>query len=291
MLEDEVWLLLREGNERRALRHLELVLAARGIDSRIGWQEGIWRLLVHEEDAAAAERELDSYERENVVSIAPPAPSKIDSGWWGVWAYLAVVWAVFALERASAFGWNWRGLGRLQVAAVEDGELWRLATALTLHADLGHVVANSVFGGLFGWLAGRYLGSGVAWLGIVLGGVFGNAFNAMLRPDHFSSIGASTATFAATGLYAAFMWRSGHFRTRPWQRAFAPVFAAVAFFAYTGIGDEDTDTLAHLTGLASGFLLGLWVAKTRLHLVGLPAQRFFGAVAGACILGAWLVAA
>ena len=290
MLEDETWLALREGSERRGLRYLELVLAARGIDSRIDWRLGSWRLMVSEEDAAAAERELASYERENVVVPLPVAPAQIDSGWWGVCGYLGVIWLTFALERAAAFGWNWRGLGRLHVAAVGDGELWRLATALTLHADLGHIVANSVFGGLFGWLSGRALGSGLAWLCIALGGVFGNALNALLRPEGFSSIGASTATFAATGLYAAFMWRSGYFRERPWQRAFAPVFAAVAFFAYTGIGDEGTDVLAHLTGLASGFLLGLWVARTRLQLVGLPAQRFFGALAVAAMLGAWLVA-
>ena len=71
----------------------------------------------------------------------------------------------------------------------------------------------------------------------------------------------------------------------------APVFAAVALFAYTGIGDERTDVVAHLAGLGCGFLLGLWVAKTRLHLVGPPAQRFFGGVAAAWVAGAWLVAA
>ena len=290
MLEDEAWLALREGRARRDLRMLELVLAARGIDSRIDWRQGIWLLLVAEEDAPAASRELASYERENTTPSLPPAPPRIDSGWWGVCAYLAAIWLVLALERTWAFGWDWRGLGRLQVAAVSDGEFWRLATALTLHADLGHIVANSVFGALFGLLAGRYLGSGLAWLCIVLGGTFGNALNALLRTEHFSSIGASTATFAAIGVYAAFMWRSGHFRARPWQRGFAPIFAAIGIFAFIGIGDDDTDVLAHATGLLCGLLLGLWVAYSRLHLAGPQAQRFFGAVAAAWMLGAWLLA-
>lgn len=283
MFDDETWLSLREGRERRDLRTLQLVLTARGIDNRIDWHDGIWHLQVALDDEAAATRELAIYERENVPVPAPPMPVRIDSGWWGVAAYLAVIWSALALQASPA-------LGRLHVGSVMDGELWRLTTALTLHADLGHIVANSVFGGLFGLLAGRYLGTGLAWFCIVLGGTLGNALNAFVRPAEFASIGASTATFAAVGLCGAFMWRNGYFRRLKWQRGFAPVFAAIAFFAYTGIGDENTDVVAHLTGLASGFALGLWVARKRLHLVGLAGQRFAGLAAAAWVLGAWLVA-
>ena len=286
----EGWLLLREAPERRDLRPLALVLTARGIDSHIDWQAGVWRLTVAEEDGDAAVRELAAYERENVAPPPVLMPVRIDSGWWGVAVYLVAIWGTMALVGVAAFGWDWLGLGRLHAGAVRDGELWRLATALTLHADLGHLVANSVFGGLFGLLAGRYLGTGLAWLGIVLGGILGNAVNVLVRPEAFTSIGASTATFAAVGLAGAFLWRSGYFRRLQWPRGFAPVFAAIALFAYTGIGDERTDVVAHLAGLGCGFLLGLWVARTRLHLVGLPAQRFFGGVAAVLVAGAWLVA-
>lgn len=292
MVEEDRWQTLREAPERRDLRPLALVLTARGIDNRIDWQAGgAWRLLVCCEDAAAAARELATYEGENATGPPALAPVLIDGGWWGVAAYLAVIWAVMAAAQSAAFGWDWPSLGGLRVDAVLDGEIWRLATALTLHGDFGHLVANSVFGGVFGLLAGRYLGTGLAWLAIVLGGTLGNAVNALVRPEHFVSIGASTATFAAVGLAGAFLWRSGYFRRLPWQRRFAPVFAATALFAYTGIGDERTDVVAHLAGLGCGFLLGLWVAKTRLHLVGPPAQRFFGAVAALWVAGAWLVAA
>ena len=291
VFDEATWLPVREGRERRELRTFELVLTARGIDSRIDWRAGVWLLLVAEDDLTASEREIASYESENVAAPTMPLPTKIDSGKWGVGGYLAIIWTIMALDALSTFGRDWRGSGRLHVAAAMDGELWRLVTALTLHSDLGHIVANSVFGGLFGWLAGRYLGSGLAWLCIVAGGALGNALNVLVRPDYFASIGASTATFAAVGLCGAFMWRSGYFRRLPWRRGFAPVFAAIAFFAYTGIGDENTDVVAHLTGLGCGFLLGLWVAHTRLQLVGIAAQRFFGLVAFASVALAWMVAA
>ena len=288
--EDAAWVAVREGRERRDLRTFELVLAARGIDSRIAWQAGVWLLQVAPDDLTASDHEIGTFERENVDPPPVPLPTTIDSGITGVVAYLAVIWTVFAFDLQEAFGWRWRSAGRLHVESVMSGEPWRLATALTLHADLGHIVANSVFGGLFGWLAGRFLGSGLAWLCIVVAGILGNALNALARSSHFASIGASTATFAAVGLLASFMWRSGYFRRLTWRRGFAPVFAAIALFAYTGIGGENTDVLAHLTGLACGFLLGLWVAKYRLQLVGVAAQRFFGVVAAAIVLGAWLVA-
>ena len=267
------------------------MLAARGIDSRIDWQAGVWLLLVAAEDLAASEREIDTYQRENTPAPPIAMPTRIDSGKWGVALYLAVLWTTMALDAGAVFGVDWRASGRLHVASVMAGEPWRLITALTLHADLGHIVSNSVFGAVFGWLAGRYLGSGLAWLCILAGGTLGNALNVLVRPDHFASLGASTATFAAVGLCAAFMWRSGYFRRLEWRRGFAPVFAALALFAYTGIGDENTDVVAHLAGLACGFALGLWVARNRLQLVGVAAQRFFGLTAVASIVLAWLVAA
>lgn len=290
MTENEDWLVVRTGRERRELRTFALVLTARGIESRVDLVDGVWRLLVAVEDLDHGRAEIDAYERENVSQPAPAFPIRVDSGWWGVAAYLAVIWAVMFAEGAELFGWDWRSAGRLHVASVMSGELWRLVTALTLHADLAHIVANSLFGAVFGLLAGRYFGSGLAWLCIVLGGTFGNALNVLVRPEFFMSIGASTATFAAVGLAGAFFWRSGYFRQARWQRRFAPVFAAIAFFAYTGTGGENTDVVAHLTGLVAGFLIGLYVARTRLHLSGPRAQRFFAWAAIAIVGMAWILA-
>lgn len=290
MVDDEPWLALRDGRERRDLRTFELVLSARGIDSRVAFDAGVWHLLVPADDLLDANRELVAYEHENVPQPPAAMPQVIDNGYAGVAVYLGVIWLVMLCTTNAALGWDWVGIGRLQAGAVKSGEFWRLVTALTLHADLGHIAANSLFGGLFGVLVGRYFGSGLGWLCIVLGGALGNALNVLVRHAEFSSIGASTATFAAVGLTAAFAWRSGYFRRLTWQRGFAPVFAAIAFFAYTGIGGERTDVVAHVAGLAAGFVLGLGVARTRLQLAGTRAQRFFAGAAAALVLVAWLAA-
>ena len=85
--------------------------------------------------------------------------------------------------------WDWRGAGALHAAAVLDGDWWRTVTALTLHGDLGHLLGNTLFGIVFGWFIGRYLGSGFGWLLIVAAGAIANYCNAMLQPEAFRAIG------------------------------------------------------------------------------------------------------
>lgn len=286
----EPWVLLLSGRQRAALRDQALVLTARGIRYRFLWRESLWWLAVPAADVEAASAELAAFARENVRQppVAPPPP--VDSGWLGVAVYLVTIWAVWLLDINAGLDWHWREAGRLHAGSVAGGELWRVLTAMTLHADIGHIAANSLFGAVFGVFAGRCLGSGVAWAGIVLAGALGNTLNALIQPAAFQSIGASTATFAAVGLVAAFVWRTGYYRQFGWRRGLAPVFAAVAMFAFTGIGGDDTDVMAHLFGLGCGFAVGLAAARYRLQHAGAEAQRFFGLAAIASIVLAWILA-
>ena len=286
----ERWVLLRSGFARAQLRDQALVLSARGIRHRLLWREARWWLAVPEAQGELASAELGEYARENVPVPRVAPPPKIDSGVVGVVAYLVAIWAVWLLDVNGAFGWDWRSAGRLHVASIADGEVWRVLTALTLHADLGHIAANSLFGAVFGVFAGRCLGSGLAWAAIVLAAAVGNALNAFVQPESFQSIGASTATFAAVGLVAAFVWRTGYYRQFGWRKGLAPVFAAVALFAFTGVGGERTDIVGHLMGLVSGFVAGLALARLGLERAGRDAQRFFGLAALASIVIAWVVA-
>ena len=260
----ERWVLLRSGFARAALRDQALVLSARGIRHQLLWREARWWLAVPEAQRELASAELGEYARENVPVPKVAPPPKIDSGVVGVAAYLVAIWAVWLFDVNGAFGWDWRSAGRLDVASVADGELWRVVTALTLHADIGHIAANSLFGAVFGVFAGRCLGSGLAWAAIVLA--------------------------AAVGVVAAFVWRTGYYRQFGWRKGLAPVFAAVALFAFTGVGGERTDIVGHLMGLVSGFGAGLALARLGLERAGTDAQRFFGLAALAGIVIAWIVA-
>ncbi len=282
----EHWVVIRRAPDPGRLHEAALVLTAMGIEHRIEHDDG-WLLYVAQRDAPAANAELFSYAGENRPPPAVPPSPVIDSGIAGVVGYLLVIWAPPALQTWLGLGHSLEQVGRLDAGAVMAGQWWRTITALTLHADIAHIAGNSLFGVIFGMLVGRYLGSGFGWLLIVLCGAAGNLVNAAIQPPQFLSIGASTATFAALGLLSTFIWRRGHYRHRNWRRSVAPLFAAVALFAYTGVGDEHTDVTAHLTGMAAGAAAGWLFAGVDARVLGRSGQRLAGITAVALVLLAW----
>jgi len=272
-----------------AIREAALVLDAMGIDNMVHHQSHRWALLVAEEDQANAHHQLHSYWRENQPSAEHAVDADIiDSGWPGVVGYLFVIWLIPALGSFTAL--DWRALGRLDAGAVVAGEWWRTATALTLHADIAHIAANSLFGCVFGLFVGRYLGSGFGWLLVLLCGCAANLLNALVQPEQFRAIGASTATFAALGIVPAYGWRRGFFRGRGFKRGFAPIFAAIALLAYTGFGAENVDALGHIFGFIAGIAAGLIAARRNSAHLSVADQQRAGIAALAILATAWLFA-
>lgn len=282
---------IRRERSRQLLASLSLVLTAVDIDHRIEFDGHHWCLWVPVEDVAAANDELEAYRRENEPSSMPGRQAQtIDSGWLGVLGYLLVIWALPSLEGAQALGWDWRESGVMNATRVTQGEWWRVFTALTLHGDIAHLVSNSLFGGVFGLFVGRYLGSGVGWLLVLLAGAGGNAMNAFIQNAGFRSVGASTAAFAALALVGAFVWRRGYVRGWDWRRRFAPVFGGIALLAYTGFGGGDTDVMAHVTGFGCGLVLGLVAGSFDLRRLGGRVQWSCGGLAVGLLILAWVLA-
>jgi rhomboid protease GluP len=140
------------------------------------------------------------------------------------------------------------------------GEIYRPFTALFLHGDLEHLLGNAVFGMIFGIFVANSFGPLRGWGLILLSGFLGNLLNVWLHfPEPFRSLGASTAVFGALGLLVGSgldaAWRARSYRRG--LRAFAPLLAGLMIFTMNGIGDPGTDTLAHMTGMLCGVLLGV----------------------------------
>ena len=271
------WTLVSSSRSQRAIAECELVLTAIGIEARIERDSTGWLLFTRREMATAARQQLALYHQENRNSRRQRDPSpKIDSGLVGCAFYIGIVWLVWTLESiglANQFSQN----GAMWVYGVrEQGEWWRTVTALLLHADIAHLVGNSAFGLLFGVLAGRYYGSGVAWLLIVLCGACGNFLNAQLQHYNFVSIGASTAMFAAVGLIGGMFFRRRFLRGRGWKYNAIPIAGAIGVFAFMGIGTERTDVVAHFTGLICGLFAGIVVASFDIRRIGTSGQVIAG---------------
>jgi rhomboid protease GluP len=283
--EQTSWICIARGPQE-SLAEASLVLTAVAIEHRIELDFGTCALMVPKPMAMTATSQLENYRHEN--RYLPPPPKTVftvDSGWIGVLGYLLIIWMQPWLEANWAL--DWRQAGHMQAGLVSAGEWWRCITALTLHADLGHIIGNSLFGALFGLFVGRYLGSGFGWLLILIGGGLGNGLNAWVQVDEFRSIGASTATFAALGLGPAYVWRRGYFKNQGWRRGLTPIFAAIALLAYTGVGGENTDVVAHFMGFAVGVGLGMLAATFDVRRLGVSGQYLAGIAAATTVAIAW----
>lgn len=273
---------------RSACEERGFVLHAVGIPSQVVWLGRAWALVVPAAQRNAALRHLEQYERENPPRRRPAAAEPLHRGaWLGSAAYAAVLLLVGYLAGGLAFNADWLDTGALVAGPTRAGEFWRAVTALTLHLDVGHLLANLGFGTVFGLLAGQLLGPGVAWATVLAAASAANLLNAFVQPAAHSSVGASTAVFATLGLLAAYSW---HRRRDPgdrWAYRWAPLVAGVILLGFTGAGDERTDVLAHLTGFAMGLLAGLAHATWRVPR-GPFAQLVAGIASVAALVLAWL---
>lgn len=268
-----------------------LMLTAVGVSGVVVLGEGTFLLQVPADAAGYATRHLLQYESENRPPPPPPAPPPLyPYAWVGCVAYVAVLVGVAAvlargLVRLDAFD-----LGAMDAARVQAGQWWRAWTALTLHMDGPHLAANLTAGVWFGYLAGRQMGVGTAWLLTVTGAALANLLEGLFGPPDHLSVGASTAVFACLGAMSAYSWRERYQLPQRWARRWGPLVAGVILLGWTGAGGEgtQTDVMAHVAGFAVGAVLGATVALPRVNgLMARVPQWLSGAVALASLLLAW----
>ena len=285
---DSDWACIKTSTSYKVVAEAELVLIAMGIEARIQKEFAVWRLYTAPALVPVAREQLSLYYWENHLKRPMPRGAEtIDSGWAGVCGFLAVIWGVFILEQWGAIGQFVLGNSTMAAGLVQGGELWRTVTALTLHGDFTHILANSVFGLMFGIFCGRLFGSGLAWLLILVCAACGNWLNAIVRPEEFVSIGASTATFAAAGLGSAFNWRRFRVRRGGFRENFSPIAGVIALFFFAGIGTERTDVIAHMTGLLCGLIGGALVSGIDIRRLGASGQWIAGSITLLTVYLSW----
>lgn len=246
-----------ESRNRQSCADRALVLESLRIPHQLIDDGGSCVLIVPAPFSAQAVTELRLYDDENPPAIGKTL-QRVDyhDAVPGLAGYVLVICIVAGMAGYSYFQSNWFVAGRVDGELIRQGEWWRLFTALTLHADVKHLLSNLVFGVFFGLFAGRLLGSGVAWLTIVLAAATGNALNTLLLESSHRSIGASTAVFAALGLVAGYVWFRRLMSQDRWSNRYGPIVGGLALLMYTGTGGPNTDVGAHLLGFVCGFGAG-----------------------------------
>jgi rhomboid protease GluP len=289
--------LIEAGRYRRLseARLRALVVAAGQWVYKIERQGKEWVLLVEAPSHAAALRELAAFEAEEKERPAPSLAPPLDK--ISTVSLYVTAWILSAFFMAQKFGPpHWEEAGVAESRAILKGQWWRTITALTLHADPPHLIANLATGLLFAAFLLPRLGTGLAWLAIVISGALGNAINAWgYRGETHDSIGASTACFGALGILVGMELTArlmdAHGRSL-WQLVL-PVGAGLALLAYLGVGDagKTIDYMAHCWGFLAGGVMGILAAACHIkERTPPPAQPVAATLAFALVAGAWLLA-
>jgi membrane associated rhomboid family serine protease len=281
------------GLTRQQARSWALVLDSRSIPCCIESDGYGWQLLVPEQQLASACRELNLFEEAN--RNWPPALPTTRHLIENTLPTVSVLILLAILYNLNLLGVALPGrgiidlteLGAAHAEKILNGAWWLCVTALTLHADLTHLLSNLAIGGVFIILLCRELGSGLAWSLLLASGTFGNLINALVQAPTHRSVGASTAVFGAVGILAAIsMVRYRHHLQRRW---FVPVAAGLALLALLGTEGKQTDLGAHLFGFGTGVCFGMIVE----YLVGKYGRPgtvlnvLLALLSGALVVAAW----
>ncbi len=275
-------MLLRLSSDFRRAMDLSLVLEQEGIRHelrRVG--DAHWEIQVDESDAAQAQVAIADFERENPPPLrAPERVHPITGAAATGVAFSLAVLAMYLRTGPEVASSPWFERGSADAAAILRGEWWRSVTALTLHADAGHVAGNAVLGGLLLALLARSVGPGVASALMLISGAAGTFAAAGLVRHDFVSIGASTAVFGALGALAALPRKS--------RRVWMPVIGGLALLAFLGTSKR-ADVAGHLCGFISGVLAGAAVSLLP-PLRNRATQACLAVLSGCVPLVAWLAA-
>lgn len=261
-----------------------------------------WVVRVPSTHAQAALAELREYERVN--RDWPPAPHSrtIDTEWAdadrgtalltaSITILVLVAWHLYTGPASGTK--ELLGEGAAAAGAIRKGAIWRCFTALTLHADFGHVFGNAVSLFFFGYFTCRKAGAGLGWLTILLAGAIGNYANGWLATPPHVAIGASTAGFATIGLLAVYQFCE-KYHLQPdlrsvWHRGWVAILAALALLALLGVG-AGSDISGHLAGFGCGLAMGFLSLKiTRFNNLTWLNATAYGTF-WVIILGSWRLA-
>lgn len=143
---------------------------------------------------------------------------------------------------------------------INQGQWWRLFTAMFIHIGFEHLVLNMVTLYFIGWQTEMLFGHWRYLVIYLLSGVGGNIASYAFNP-HSLSAGASTAIF---GLFGAFLMLGETYRHNQYIRHLARQFLlfVVINIAFNLFGA--VDLAGHLGGLGAGFLTAYIVGAPQL---------------------------
>ncbi|MEW6306157.1 MAG: rhomboid family intramembrane serine protease, partial [Verrucomicrobiota bacterium] len=185
---------------------------------------------------------------------------------------------------------RWHTAGIMDSEAFRAGEWWRLFTAVMLHGDAGHLMANITTGFLLLGLAMARFGGGVTLLATFLAGVLGNIAGLLIYSGPYRALGASGMMMGALGLLAAQSVADWRANPRAARAVLASLIAGIMLFLLFG-ASPTSDLVGHVVGFLAGTVGG--AALSHLPEATLHRARTRGLALAALMLAVllpWLLA-
>ncbi len=239
---------------RRQAMEWGLVLASQGMEAVVDKSDQGWALLVEPEDFERAQAALKQYRLENRGwQWRQPLPQ---TGLIFHWGSLGWVAAIVAVYYWSAVGYPAaKSAGILDSDRLREGQWWRLWTAISLHENVPHLMANATTGFVLLGLAMARYGAGVGLLAALVAGAVGNAADLLFYYEPHQSLGASGMVMGALGLVTVqsfSFWRKYRLGRQFFYRAVA---AGVLILTLIGFS-PGSDVVAHVGGFIAGAIFG-----------------------------------
>ena len=173
-------------------------------------------------------------------------------------ALLIVNILIFILS--TTFFQVWYSMGAMYTAGVVmDGELYRIVTAMFLHADISHLFNNMIMLGLVGAIIENYIGHGLFVFLYMLSGIFGNLLSMSYEIKHdlsWLSVGASGAIMGLVGFLMVWIVINRRELVKDKSMLFRLLFLLI-FVIDACFFQSGANTIAHLGGFLTGFVIGI----------------------------------
>jgi len=235
-----------------------LVLSAVRIPHRINClTRDHFEVYVASQHVLKAQYEIAAYNQEN-CNWPTPAPKSDDFApaflamspvIIGLMIYIFAVTGDWTPESL----WFVKGAGDSN-AILDNLEFYRLVTALTLHADIVHLLSNCFLGGILLHFFLHITGNGIGLITMLATATLANFINVIIHGQNHHFVGFSTAIFSIIGMLCTISFARK--TTKPVLHFFIPIMAGFALLALLGSSGERTDLGAHLFGLLCGFISG-----------------------------------
>jgi rhomboid protease GluP len=147
--------------------------------------------------------------------------------------------------------------------ATQDGQWWRLGSAMFLHFGVLHLILNLLSLWDAGQLVERMYGHFRFFSIYILSGLSGNLLSLVIQGNIAVSGGASGAIFGIYGALITFLWRERNAITQHEFRWF--FWGAIAFSVISltfGFIVPGIDNSAHIGGFVTGILLSIVLAPS-----------------------------